>query len=261
MSRKQQSSTQPENKKTQAVPETKEAVSRKRQPRTAVSEIAETPAPVVSSSSSAVSASGVETTSKRTRVPVSVDSLKLKFDAVTAFVNEEMARVKSDDKKPTKVNFFKSLSKQLKGLMTDSVKGLTQKRPSTRTNNSSGFKKQVPVSTELAEFAGWESGSLHSRVEVTKNLCEYINTHNLQNPEARKEIRAGTDPKLRRLFGIDETTVITYPSMQTYLKRHFPATKASAVPVVSAQAPVVPVVVPAPSVPSQSVSRKKAVKA
>jgi upstream activation factor subunit UAF30 len=71
----------------------------------------------------------------------------------------------------------------------------------TREKKASAGKKnalQKPLqpSGELAAVVG--SGSL-PRGQVMSKMSEYIRSHNLQNPENRREILA--DDKLRRVFG------------------------------------------------------------
>ncbi len=44
----------------------------------------------------------------------------------------------------------------------------------------SGFLKPVPLSSDLSNFCNWPVGEMHSRVEVTKKICEYIKANRLQ---------------------------------------------------------------------------------
>ena len=89
-------------------------------------------------------------------------------------------------------------------------------------NINSGLQKPVAVSEEMAQFAGWDPKSLHSRVEVTKTICAYIKENNLQNPENRRIILLN-DPLKKLLRFNDET--ITYPHIQMYIGVHFMAEK------------------------------------
>ena len=62
-------------------------------------------------------------------------------------------------------------------------------------------KPQQP-SAELAAIIGSDPVS---RGEVTSKVWDYIKSHNLQNPENRREILA--DDKLRKVFGKDKVTM------------------------------------------------------
>lgn len=69
-------------------------------------------------------------------------------------------------------------------------------------NQNSGLLKPVEVSAEIAKFAGWEEKELHSRVDVTKVICEYIRKHDLQKPTNKKNILP--DDVLKKLLRWDE---------------------------------------------------------
>ena len=69
----------------------------------------------------------------------------------------------------------------------------------------------------MADFARWDRGSRHSRVDVTKAICTYIKEKDLQNPENRRVIKLNTD--LKQLLKIDDDT-ITYPKIQKYIGSH-----------------------------------------
>ena len=63
-------------------------------------------------------------------------------------------------------------------------------------------QKPLQLSEELAAVIG--SGPL-PRGQVVSKIWEYIRSHNLQNPENRREIVA--DDQLRRVFGKDKVTM------------------------------------------------------
>lgn len=88
-------------------------------------------------------------------------------------------------------------------------------------NANSGFLRPVGISDEMRKFAGWPKGEVHSRVDVTKNICEYIASNGLQNPEDKRQIIP--DTKLKKLLGIKGVIKdpIYYYNIQTYIKRHF----------------------------------------
>src|SRR5207302_7106237 len=64
------------------------------------------------------------------------------------------------------------------------------------------------------ELAGQPANPL-SRGEVVSKIWEYIRSHNLQNPENRREILA--DDKLTKVFGTDKVTMF---EMNKHLARH-----------------------------------------
>ena len=74
------------------------------------------------------------------------------------------------------------------------------------------LQKPLQPSEELAAVVG--SGPL-PRSEVVSKIWEYIRSHNLQNPENRREILA--DDKLRKVFGKDKVTMC---EMNKYLAQH-----------------------------------------
>jgi upstream activation factor subunit UAF30 len=74
------------------------------------------------------------------------------------------------------------------------------------------LQKPLQPSAELAAVVG--SGPL-ARGQVVSKMWEYIRSHNLQNPENRREILA--DDKLRRVFGKDKVTMF---EMNKHLAGH-----------------------------------------
>jgi upstream activation factor subunit UAF30 len=87
----------------------------------------------------------------------------------------------------------------------------------SREKKASGGKqnallKPLQPSEELAAVVG---PSALSRGEVVSKVWEYIRSHNLQNPENRREILA--DTKLRKIFGKDKVTMF---EMNKHLAQH-----------------------------------------
>ena len=74
------------------------------------------------------------------------------------------------------------------------------------------LQKPLQPSAELAAVVGSDPVS---RGEMTSKVWEYIKSHNLQNPENRREILA--DDKLRKVFGKDKVTTF---EMTKYLSQH-----------------------------------------
>ena len=77
---------------------------------------------------------------------------------------------------------------------------------------ANALQKPLQPSKELAAVVG--SAPL-ARGQVVSKMWEYIRSHNLQNPENRREILA--DDKLRRVFGTDKVTMF---EMNKHLAGH-----------------------------------------
>jgi chromatin remodeling complex protein RSC6 len=73
-------------------------------------------------------------------------------------------------------------------------------------------RSRLQPSKELAAVVG--SAPL-ARGQVVSKMWEYIRSHNLQNPENRREILA--DDKLRKVFGKDKVTMF---EMNKHLAGH-----------------------------------------
>ena len=86
------------------------------------------------------------------------------------------------------------------------------KKASAEGAKSNALQKPLQPSAELAAVVG--TGPL-SRGEVVSKVWDYIKSHNLQNPENRREILA--DDKLRKVFGRDKVTMF---EMNRHLAQH-----------------------------------------
>ena len=92
----------------------------------------------------------------------------------------------------------------------DRGRRVQEKKASAGKTNA--LQKPLQPSEELAAVVG--SGPL-PRGQVVSKMWEYIRSHNLQNPEDRREILA--DDKLRRVFGKDKVTMF---EMNKHLAGH-----------------------------------------
>src|SRR3954463_12696190 len=85
-----------------------------------------------------------------------------------------------------------------------------------KANTSSGkvnaLQRPLQPSEALAAVVGPEP---LPRGEVVSKVWDYIKSHNLQNPENRREILA--DDKLKSVFGKDKVTMF---EMNKHLSRH-----------------------------------------
>jgi len=85
-----------------------------------------------------------------------------------------------------------------------------------------GFAKEVCISDDLCKFMSLESGSMIPRTEVTQFLINYIKTHQLVNPNNKKQVVP--DESLWELLGQDarqHPKILTHFSLQKYMNRHF----------------------------------------
>lgn len=122
-------------------------------------------------------------------------------------------------------NQITALSTQLKGLEKTVKKEIKQrnrvivKKQPSGNRKPSGFAEASPISNELCEFMGKDTGATVARTEVTKFVCNYIKQHSLTNDENKREIKP--DTKLKHLLGTNSDTVVTYFNIQRYMNRHF----------------------------------------
>ncbi len=160
---------------------------------------------------------------ERTRRVVDKESILSDFDTLLSQVEEQITLIKnSNTKGAVGVKYFKTLNRQLKQLRGDVGKNIKVKRQvSSDMSKTSGFMKPVGVSKEVSKFAGWKEGDLHSRVEVTKFICNYVKNNDLQNPKDRRQILP--DKKLKALLklGDKEKEPLTYYSLQRHIQPHF----------------------------------------
>jgi len=90
----------------------------------------------------------------------------------------------------------------------------TPKKAKTAASSGKANALQRPLQLSEALAAVVGPGPL-SRGEVLSKVWDYIKSHNLQNPENRREILA--DDKLKSVFGKDKVTMF---EMNTHLARH-----------------------------------------
>lgn len=187
-----------------------------------------------------------ETKTERVKAPRRVhtlESVNAEFEALLKMIDDEVLRLKDVSGKNKGIRFLKSTRKRVSLICEHSKRISRRKQTEKRKNNNSGFLKPVEVSAELSDFVGWDHRQLHSRVEATKALCDYIKKNNLQKKDNRRCIIP--DAKLGKLLSYthSESEPLTYYTMQRHLTRHFPlkgsgaASTASAASAASAAQP------------------------
>ena len=162
-----------------------------------------------------------DTTQPKTKTVLSKEQYMDSFDSVLSLLDTEVSNLKAG--KHVNVKFLKSLTTQIKTLKRQGNKLVKNKRGERKTNAvQSGFLKPVSISDELRKFAGWDKDELHSRVDVTKFICDYIKEKDLQNPQDRRQIVP--DTKLKKILGLNGKTTdepLHYYNIQTHIKHHF----------------------------------------
>ena len=148
------------------------------------------------------------------------------MDHIIASIEVEIKNIRDGITTKSGIKFLRSVNKNIKTLRIKTVRVMKQKpvkvkRLNDRNNSNSGFLKPVSISKEMSNFAGWGADDLHSRVDVTKFICNYIKENNLQNPDDRRQITP--DTKLKKLLNYNSKNgeILKYYTLQTYLKKHF----------------------------------------
>ena len=202
-----------------AVPEPAPKVAAARKPRaTKSAAVQDTPAAVQSAT---VQEENLEPETK-TRVQPTRESVMADFSEMTNLLETEVERLREGSGNASYTKFLRAELRRVKALQSATARVLKHKTPSARHNNNSGFMKPVAISPEIAKFTGLDHKSQHTRVDVTKFLCNYIKEKNLQNPSDKRQINA--DPALAKLLNFDSKTSakpLTYYHMQSLLKPHF----------------------------------------
>ena len=164
-------------------------------------------------------------TTPRKRVVPDRETILAELDSIIESLEEEITnRRENSAGKSNGVKYLRTLKKRVTTVRAQSTRVMkTRVKNTTRKNNSnSGFLKPVGISKEMSSFTGWNPDELKSRVDVTKEVCNYIKENNLQNPEDKRQIKV--DKKLGKLLGYDpakEAEPLTYYRLQTFLKPHF----------------------------------------
>lgn len=185
-------------------------------------------APVVAEA--VVADAATEDAQKERAAPPTVESVQAEFSELVTVLEQQIAQLRDSADKTGSLKFLRGVLRRAKSLQSNSARVMRRKQPAKRVNNTnSGFLKPVKISADIAKFTGLNPSDLHSRVEVTKFLCNYIKDHNLQNPDDKRQIVA--DAPLSKLLGYDAKKAgapLTYYRIQSLLKPHFIAESASA---------------------------------
>ena len=114
---------------------------------------------------------------------------------------------------------YKVLEKKWVRELKLSSKSSQKKKRKTGNRAPSGFVKPTKISDELATFLDKPSGFEMARTEVTRDINQYIRTHNLQDKTNGRRIIP--DSKLTNLLKIKTGEELTYFNLQRYMSCHF----------------------------------------
>lgn len=164
-------------------------------------------------------------TTKKSKELANRENISSTFDDLINMVETEIKDARDSSSKTCDIKFLRSVNKSIKTLRIQCERAIKKTSTTRQNNHNSGLQKPVKLSSELAKFIGWPEDELHSRVDVTKYICDYIATNKLQNPEDKRQI--WPDSKLQKLLGFNPEKAdkpLYYYGIQTYLKNqnHFP---------------------------------------
>jgi chromatin remodeling complex protein RSC6 len=169
---------------------------------------------------------GVEVHSEETvtkeRVTPTSETVHTDFSELITELEQQIAQLRDSSDKTGSAKYLRGILRRLKALQSSCARVMRRRQPTKRVNNNSGFLKPVEISPEIAKFTGLDASTLHSRVDVTKRVCDYIKEKNLQNPADKRQIMA--DPALAKILAFDAKSSdkpLTYYHMQTLMKNHF----------------------------------------
>jgi chromatin remodeling complex protein RSC6 len=111
------------------------------------------------------------------------------------------------------------LLKQLQSISKHTKQYKPKEPKEPKEKGTSQFEKKMNGSADMAAFAGWEMDSLHSRVDVTKAVWDYVKEHKLQDETDKRKCKL--DTTLKSILGVgDEVDVVSYPIIQKHIGRH-----------------------------------------
>jgi chromatin remodeling complex protein RSC6 len=143
------------------------------------------------------------------KIPASVKKMESAIQSMETTIHSQKTALQRMEKEFSQ---FKRLATSF----IENTKKTTEKKP----RKPSGFVLPVPISPELCRFLNIDEGSQVSRTEVTKYLINYIDEHDLIDPE-RKTIVVPNDA-LSALLGpeVDAETLTRF-TIQKYMNKHF----------------------------------------
>jgi chromatin remodeling complex protein RSC6 len=204
----------------------------------------------------------------RTRRVVSKETLISSIQELNTQIESELAKQKENKDKHVFGNrFVRRVHKALRIIESDAKKVLKMKTSTRRVSSTSGFMKPIMISEEMAKFTGLDKNGAYPRPTITKFVCEYIKTNNLQNPSDKREFRV--DSSLQKLLKYNPASPpkdeqgnpipMTYFRLQKYMQHHFrqAPTDAAATPAPAAATTPAPAPAAATPAPAATASKRK----
>lgn len=206
----------------------------------------------------------------RTRRVVTKESLISSIQELNTHLEAELSKQReSGEKHVIGKRFVSRVHKALRVIESDAKKVLKMKSINRKADATSGFMKPVMISEEMAKFTGLDKNGSFPRPTITKFVCDYIKSHNLQNPNDRREFKV--DSALQKLLKYNpndpprdekgQAIPMTYFRLQKYMQHHFrqAPTDAAATPAPVAAAPATVASTPA-AAPAEKTSGKRKAK-
>ena len=206
----------------------------------------------------------------RTRRVVSKETLISSIQELNTHLESMLTKqTESGEKNVIGKRFVSRVHKALRVIESDAKKVLKMKSINRKADATSGFMKPVMISDEMAKFTGLDKNGSYPRPTITKFVCDYIKSHNLQNPNDRREFKV--DSALQKLLKYNpndppkdeqgHAIPMTYFRLQKYMQHHFrqAPTDAAATPVPVAAAPAAVASTPV-AAPAEKTSGKRKAK-
>lgn len=195
----------------------------------------------------------------RTRRVVSKETLISSIQELNTQLEAELSKQRESGEKHAIGNrFVRRVHKALRVIESDAKKVLKMKTSNRKSSATSGFMKPVMISEEMARFTGLDKNGAYPRPTITKFVCDYIKTHNLQNPSDKREFRV--DSSLQKLLQYNPANPpkdeqgkpipMTYFRLQKYMQHHFKQASSETPVSTPTPSPAPAVVTPAPTTAS-----------
>ena len=114
---------------------------------------------------------------------------------------------------------YRSLEKKWSRELKTAQKQSSKRKRKAGNRAPSGFVKPTRISDELSTFLSKPIGSEMARTEVTREINNYIRTHDLQDKTNGRKIIP--DAKLASLLKLKKTDELTYFNLQRFMSPHF----------------------------------------
>jgi chromatin remodeling complex protein RSC6 len=165
-------------------------------------------------------AMSVSTTSSRRRKYTRED-VERACDGYLDRLSEQLELTRQDKNRKVRVKDWNDLLKEARKLKSIVVRATKKTKNSSKGNSSSGFMKPVNISSQMAKFTGWNVEEPHSRLDVTRFICQYIKENNLQDENDGRKIIP--DKKLKKLLDYhpSKEEPLTYCYLQKKVQPHF----------------------------------------